>query len=240
MIDESLTVIAPAYKEEDSIQETLKRLLAHLEQIASKFEVILVVDGSPDETANRARDLNLPNLRVIEYFPNRGKGFAIKSGVQSIREETDLVCFMDADLDLHPASIGVLIELMIFDKLDVIVGSKIHLNSIVNYPLFRRVQSRIFQLICRMLFSLSVRDTQTGLKIFRRQVLDQCISDVETNGFAFDLELLIVATERNFKIGEGPIELDYQFSSTTGLSAVRTMFAEVVRIKRKRNRNSTT
>jgi hypothetical protein len=103
---------------------------------------------------------------------------------------------------------------------DVVIGSKRHPQSQVEYPKFRRFQSAIYQLVVRLLFNLNVRDTQTGLKLFRRQVLHEALPLLAIKKFAFDLELLVVAHQLGYrKILEAPISLDYQFESTVNLRA---------------------
>src|SRR5256712_3950212 len=102
---------------------------------------------------------------------NIGKGFALSCGVdQSVGE---LVTFIDADMELDPANIRVFIDRMKETDCDAVVGSKRHPESKVAYPKFRRLQSAMYQLLVRVLFNLNVRDTQTGLKLFRRHVLQE-------------------------------------------------------------------
>jgi glycosyltransferase involved in cell wall biosynthesis len=147
---------------------------------------------------------------------NIGKGFALSCGVdQSVGE---LVTFIDADMELDPANISGFIALMDNSGCDAVIGSKRHPESKVAYPAFRRLQSAAYQLLVRVLFNLDVRDTQTGLKLFRRQVLKEALPLLAIKRFAFDLELLVVTRLIGYrKICEAPINLDYQFSSTVNL-----------------------
>jgi glycosyltransferase involved in cell wall biosynthesis len=147
---------------------------------------------------------------------NIGKGFALSCGVdQSVGE---LVTFIDADMELDPANIKGFINLMEARNCDAVIGSKRHPDSKVAYPRFRRFQSGIYQLLVRILFNLDVRDSQTGLKLFRRQVLREALPLLAIKQFAFDLELLIVARQLGYRnIVEAPISLDYQFESTVNL-----------------------
>ena len=100
------------------------------------------------------------------------------------------------------------------------IGSKRHPQSRVAYPKFRRFQSAIYQLVVKVLFNLDVRDTQTGLKLFRRNVLREALPLLAIKKFAFDLELLVVARQLGYrKVIEAPISLDYQFESTVNLGS---------------------
>jgi hypothetical protein len=104
---------------------------------------------------------------------------------------------------------------------DIVVGSKRHPDSRVSYPPLRRLQSVLYQLLIRILFDVSVRDTQTGLKLLRRPVLAQVLPLLAVKRFAFDLELLVVAQHVGYRrIVEAPVELNFKFESTISPSAV--------------------
>lgn len=114
-----------------------------------------------------------PAVKVFHYPMNIGKGFALSCGVdQSVG---NLVTFIDADMELDPAYIGGFLALMQASGCDVVIGSKRHPQSNVQYPAFRRLQSAAYQLLVRLMFNLDVRDTQTGLKLFRREVLHEAV-----------------------------------------------------------------
>jgi glycosyltransferase involved in cell wall biosynthesis len=229
-----LSVVVPAYREADTIAEALTRLLSVLNGLARPYEVIVVSDGNTDGTEEIVRGLGLPNVQVLHYDQNQGKGYALRHGVQ--HSEGDLIAFIDADLDIHPEGIARFVEILESKGIDAVVASKIHPDSKVNYPAFRRVQSRVFRLLVELLFRLDVSDTQTGLKLFRREVLDTCLPRVTTSGFAFDLELLVLANDAGFRVVEGPLEIDYKFSTTTGGAAVVEMLRDMTRLERRRFR----
>jgi glycosyltransferase involved in cell wall biosynthesis len=205
-----------------------------LDRLTVPYEVIVVSDGNTDETAVRARQVPCPHIRVLGYPENRGKGYALRYGTNAARGE--LVAFIDGDLDIHPVGIARFLDILRLKDVDAVVAAKSHPDSVVNYPRFRRLQSDTFRLIVRLMFGLNVSDTQTGLKLFRRQVLDECLPHVGTDGFAFDLELLVLANDAGFKVVEGPVDLDFHFTTTTGVRAVVDMLVHVVRIQRKRLR----
>jgi glycosyltransferase involved in cell wall biosynthesis len=211
-----LSVIVPAFREGPRIHDNLQRLVGELDMLNVTYDVVVVSDGNTDATVREARRLGSPAVRVFHYPMNIGKGFALSFGVdQSIGK---LVTFIDADMELDPANIRGFIDLMEASGCDAVIGSKRHPLSAVAYPKFRRFQSFAYQQIVHLLFNLNVRDTQTGLKLFRRQVLAESIPLLAIKRFAFDLELLVVASQLGYRnICEAPIRLDYQFQSTVNL-----------------------
>jgi glycosyltransferase involved in cell wall biosynthesis len=213
-----LSVIVPAYREGRRIHDNLVRLVGELDKLQVSYEVIVVSDGNTDSTVREAQRLGSPAVKVFHYPMNVGKGFALSLGVS--QSSGQLVTFIDADMELDPANIKVFIDLMQSSDCDAVIGSKRHPLSKVDYPKFRRFQSAIYQLVVRVLFNLNVRDTQTGLKLFRRMVLEEAVPLLAIKRFAFDLELLVVARFLGHrKVCEAPITLDYQFESTVNLGS---------------------
>jgi glycosyltransferase involved in cell wall biosynthesis len=213
-----LSVVVPAYREGRRIHGNLVRLISELDKLNVTYEVVVVSDGNTDTTVREAQRVPSPAVRVFHYPMNIGKGFALSCGVD--QSAGSLVTFIDADMELDPANIKGFIELMKASDCDAVVGSKRHPDSKVAYPRFRRLQSAMYQLVVRLLFGLDVRDTQTGLKLFRRQVLHDSLPLLAIKRFAFDLELLVVARTLGYrKIVEAPITLDYQFESTVNLGS---------------------
>ncbi len=208
-----LSVIVPAYREARHIQENLGRLLTELNALKTTYEVIVVSDGNTDATAREAEQVVSPNIKVIEYNRNMGKGYALRCGVS--HSSGELVTFIDADMELDPHYIRGFIAVMETFDCDAVVGSKRHPMSNVHYPPARRFQSLLYQLLIRALFNVKVRDTQTGLKLFRRGVLEQVVPLLAIKRFAFDLELLVVAHHLGYrKVMEAPVDLSYKFEST--------------------------
>jgi glycosyltransferase involved in cell wall biosynthesis len=219
-----LSVVVPAYREGRRIHGNLTRLIGELDKLGVTYEVVVVSDGNTDTTVPEAKRVASPAIRVFHYPMNIGKGFALSCGVD--QSSGALVTFIDADMELDPANIKAFIELMEASECDAVIGSKRHPQSRVAYPKLRRFQSAIYQLLVKLLFNLDVRDTQTGLKLFRRNVLREALPLLAIKKFAFDLELLVVARQLGYrKIIEAPISLDYQFESTVNLrSAWRVLW----------------
>jgi glycosyltransferase involved in cell wall biosynthesis len=208
-----LSVIVPAYREAKRIADNLRRLLNELDALGTPYEVIVVSDGNTDDTVREAETVISPNIKVVQYNVNMGKGYALRCGVS--RSSGELVTFIDADMELDPRYIKPFLAVMDGFDCDAVIGSKRHPMSNVSYPAFRRFQSSIYQLLIRLLFRLNVRDTQTGLKLFKRQVLEEVVPLLAIKRFAFDLELLVVARRLGYrKIMEAPVDLNYRFEST--------------------------
>ncbi len=215
----ALSVVVPAYREGAHIHDSLQLLLTELDACQQDYEVVLVADGSPDDTVAEASRVGSSRIRIVSYSDNAGKGFALRRGWEAARGE--LVVFIDADMELHPRAIRRFLTMLRENRCDIVVGSKRHPDSLVSYPLFRRAQSFAYQALVRVLFDLSVTDTQTGLKAFRRDVLAEVMPLVLVKRFAFDVELLALAWHFGFRrICEAPVELNYKFESTTNLRAV--------------------
>jgi len=205
----------PAYNEGAVIASSIQRVARALE--GKDYEIVVVDDGSPDDTSARASQAAGENsrVRVICYQPNRGKGYALKQGFANATGE--LVAFLDADADLHPGQLLTLWDVMKREHADVVIGSKRHRDSKLNYPLARRVVSWGYFTMAHFLFGLPVHDTQTGIKLFRREVLEQVLPQLEIKGFAFDLELLVAIHLYGYSIAEAPVILDFGAGATPPL-----------------------
>jgi glycosyltransferase involved in cell wall biosynthesis len=214
-----LSVIVPAYMEGPRIAPNMRKLTDALDRIQTEYEVIVVSDGSTDDTYHEALKAAGPHVKVFGYTPNMGKGFALRYGFE--RSEGDPVTFIDADMELHPKEIGIFVKLMEIYECDVVIGSKRHPQSEVKYPAFRRLQSWVYQMLIRILFDLNVSDTQTGLKLFRREALSAVLPYMLVRRWAYDLEFFVVARMKGYrKFIEAPVVVDFQFATTTGVAAV--------------------
>ena len=220
--------MVPAYRESVRIARSLQLLKQELQQIGADFEIVLVCDGC-EETYYAARPLADHNVAVHYYPRNMGKGYALQYGADRARGE--LVTFIDADMNIHPREILTFINLMDALDADIVIGSKRHPRSRVNYPAFRRLQSFVYQLLIAALFTINVKDTQSGLKLFRRDVLRSLLPRVLVKRYAFDLELLVVAHHLGYRrIVEAPIEIQEQFSTTTNLRAAFRVLVDTAAI----------
>lgn len=199
-----------------------------LNKINMKYEIILVDDGSTNNCFKEAKILKNPVLKVVGYKTNQGKGNAIKYGFSFAKG--DYVAFVDSGRDINPKQIKDFIKIMEAENADIVIGSKRHPNSIVHYPIFRRFMSRVYQIINKILFSLNVQDTQVGIKLFKRNVLEKIMPKIAVKRFAFDLELLVIAHIFEYKIVEAPIVMRYRFGSTVKPSSVLFMLRDTLAI----------
>lgn len=232
----ALSVVVPAYNEESSVHESLTRLLGVLEGCSRDFEVLLVSDGSTDATVAEAERIDHPALKIHSYSPNRGKGYALKTGIEMT--SYPLVMFADGDLDLDPSVVPDWLEILDRGEADGVVGSKAHPDSQVEYPWTRRVLSHVFRWLTRLLVGLDLGDTQTGMKIIRREPLAHAAKDTDSDGFAFDLELLVRLNDEGVEVVEAPIVLDFDFTSSVKVSAGLSAVGDLIRVSRWRRQVS--
>jgi dolichol-phosphate mannosyltransferase len=220
-----ITIVLPAYREEETIALTVTKLYENLQATKKKFEIVIVVDGVVDRTSAVVASLDFSDIVVEVFEKNKGKGAALERGI-SLARGSSYIGYIDADLDIDSTAIvNAISALENLSEIDIIVGSKLHPQSIVSYPSFRRLQSHAFRILVRFLFKLKVRDTQTGMKVGKSHVMRECLPPEEITGFAFDLSLLVNASRKGYIIQEIPIKLDYQFESTVRIkSALRTVF----------------
>jgi len=205
---EKISILIPAFNEEESIIFTIKETIKVFDELNKDYEVVVIDDGSSDNTYNNVTgNLGIFNgrVKVEKYIPNMGKGFAVKYGFNFVTG--DYVLFLDADLDLHPSQITNFLKLIKEERADVVIGSKRNKDSIVDYPISRKILSTGYYFLIRLLFGLPVKDTQTGFKLFKYKAFKTGISKIIVKKYAFDLELLVVLNKLGYKIVEGPIYL---------------------------------
>lgn len=219
-----ISVIMPAHNEGHHIYENLYETYKVFKKAKCNFEIILVDDGSKDDTyieAQRAAK-EFENIMVLKHHMNGGKGNALKNGFNYT--SGDFIVFLDSDLELHPNQLYGLFRIMRDRKADVIIGSKHHPKSMLNYPTYRKIISRIYALFLKILFNLPLRDIQTGLKIFSREVLDKVFPKVLCKRFAFDVELLANAHHLGYKIAEAPVVITYRREVKWGRIGLKTLY----------------
>jgi glycosyltransferase involved in cell wall biosynthesis len=212
----------PAYNEARSIFACVQETARALE--GTEYEIIVVDDGSADNTraeALRAAEVN-GQVKVVAYGENSGKGHALKYGFGHTAGE--LVAFLDADLDLHPCQIWTLYEVMQQTGADVVIGSKRHPESKLDYPWQRRFVSWGYFTLVHLLFGLPIHDTQTGIKLFKREVLERVFPRMQVQRFAHDLELLVGAHRFGYRIAEAPVSLNFREGKMGPLALARASF----------------
>jgi glycosyltransferase involved in cell wall biosynthesis/O-antigen/teichoic acid export membrane protein len=212
-----LSVVLPCHNAASGLRPVLNELLARLEH-AGSYEVIVVSDGSTDETVEIARSLEPQGVRVIECARRQGKGQALRLGLTEARGR--YVAFCDADGDIAAGAIEPFVTLMRLYEPDVVLGSKRHPLSEVYYPPLRRLLSWTYHKVTRVLFRVNVRDTQTGFKLIRREVLAAVLPRLFEKRYAFDLEFLVVARSLGYRrVFEAPVQIQYRFASQVDLNS---------------------
>ncbi len=208
-----LSLIVPAYKQEKTIIKDIKTLDSVLSSLNADYEIIAVVDGFLDKTFDKLIGIKNSNIKVLGYEKNRGKGYAIKYGVN--KAKGNIVGFIDAGMDINPISISMLLNHMLWYDADIIVGSKLHPVSQVDYPFSRKIFSWVYRTLTHLLFGFKVRDTQAGIKLFKRRVVLDVFPRLLVNQFAFDIEILALAYALGYKrIYEAPIKLNFKGGSS--------------------------
>lgn len=205
-----VSVVVPVFNEAPRIRANLELLVAEVAPNFQSYEVLVVSDGSTDGTEKEVRALaaQQPNLRLLVLDRNMGKGHAVRRGFQEARG--DYVFFIDGGMELHPRELRIFMGLMALYDVDMVVGSKRHPQSKVRYPWYRRGLSMGLQQVVRAAFDVNVTDTQVGMKLFKREVLDAVLPDLRIDRYGFDLELLVLARQRGYgRVLEAPITLDY-------------------------------
>lgn len=223
-----LTVVIPYYNPGRAVRDTVSTVIAELRASDVSFEIIAVSDGCTDGSARLLHELRDPALSCIALAHNEGKGAALRVGLE--RGRGRYLGFIDADGDIDPQLWHPFLSLMRLYEPDVVLGSKRHPLSEVAYPPVRRFLSWGYQQLTRVLFRLDIRDTQTGIKLVRREVLAAVLPRLVERRFTFDVELLAVARRLGYtRLFEAPIRLRHQrFNSTVGWRAVRRMAIDTV------------
>jgi glycosyltransferase involved in cell wall biosynthesis len=227
-----LSILMPAYNEANSIAENVCETVNTMHALGIDFEIVVVDDGSLDGTdaaASNALRAWPDHVRVVRCSRNEGKGNALICGAAYSRGE--YVAFLDADMDLHPEQLASFFAIMNASNADAVIGSKFHPQSQVDYPRLRRIYSFFYYMLVRALFGLPIRDTQTGIKLFKRPVLDHVLPRILVKRFAFDLELLANVHHFGYRMVEAPVSVNFKrVGSRLRLPAVWNVFLDTLAI----------
>jgi len=223
-----ISIIIPARNEEEAISRCLNETMAVMDGLDFSYELIVVDDGSRDRTYEVAEEMakKSGNVKVLRYSLNRGKGYAVKRGISEASGK--LVMYMDADLSIHPKQIPAFLSKM--KDADIVVGSKRHSQSQIKYPLHRKLLSKCFNLLVRVMFKIRVSDTQAGFKLFRREVLEKVLPKLLVKRYAFDVELLANAKKRGYKMIEAPIIVQHGERGRIGFMDIFHMAMDLLAI----------
>lgn len=227
LVDVSLVV--PFFNPGPVIRRTVERSADALEATGLSYELIAVSDGSTDDSATSLSGLLPGILRVIHLDVNRGKGFAVRTGMANARGR--FVGFIDADGDIPPELLTGLVGVATDGGADIVYGSKREPGSVVDTPLLRRVFSRCYGALVRLLFRLPVLDTQTGIKMVRADVAAAVVPEMTEDRFAFDLELFVRAHDLGHRrFVAVPVRIDKAYRTTISFRAAGTILLDSMRI----------
>jgi glycosyltransferase involved in cell wall biosynthesis len=227
-----LTVVVPAYREDDRIAATVLRLRDALAPIAASggYEVIVVDDGSGDGTAEAARAAGANDVVVLPT--NQGKGAAVRRGMAAAKGRAR--AYIDADLAYSPDQLLRLVD-GVESGYDMVVGSRRHLDTVtlIRARRLREVSGRAFALLSGLLLLGNHRDTQCGLKAFRSDAAELLFSRSLVDGFAFDVELFLLAERYRLHVLEIPVTVTNSTESTVRVvgHGIR-MLRDLLRIRR--------
>ena len=231
-----LSIVIPAYAESAKIEADIRAAHAFVREERISAEVIVVDDGSPDDTAERARQLRseFGDLRVLSYTPNRGKGHALRYGMCRTRGRN--VLFADAGLCVPYSIAKIALAMLDMRMCDIAHGSRRMRGSVKRaQPLYRQIGSRVFGVLIHTVMGipLYISDTQCGFKAYRGDVARDLYAQTFTDGFMFDTEIIMRALADRYTILEFPVvwhnDADTRFNPRTGsvrilreLLAIRT------------------
>ena len=207
-----LSVIMPVYNLADTIEANVAETARLFDSHGVRAELVPVDDGSADGTAEALARAAEPKYEHVVVKPvickrNGGKGAALRAGFDASTGE--YVMLLDGDLDINPKQTPWFFEAMAAKGADIVIGSKRHKRSVVQYPWHRRFVSWVYFTLVRIFVGLPITDTQTGMKLFRREVLGESLGRMLVKTYAFDLELLAIAHQRGAKIAEAPVVIRF-------------------------------
>lgn len=225
------SIIIPIYGNKPNIKNNFKKIFKELKGRKSfylrNWEVIAVIDGKDNETYKVLKSFKESNFSIYQYNENMGKGYALLYGFK--KSKGNYITFLDADGDIPFKQIFNFFPYLATG--DVVIGSKRHPFSQLDYPLFRKILSKGFQILSFIILGSRIKDTQSGLKIIKREVLDVLSPLIKINRFTFDLELCFLAGKHGFRIVEVPIKIEYRGSSTVGYKTIFNMFFDLIKIR---------
>ena len=207
-----LSVIMPLYHLATEAARNLNEVAELFERYGVETELVPVDDGSGDGTDEVLKRLDFTRFKHVTLKPvvcprNGGKGAALRAGFEASTGR--YVMLLDGDLDIHPKQTPYFFEELVTKGADIVVGSKRHRDSSVQYPWHRRIVSWCYFTLVRWFVGLPITDTQTGMKLFKREVLGYALERMLVKTYAFDLELLAIAANRGAKIAEAPVVIRF-------------------------------
>ena len=230
-----ISVVIPMYNEEKIIKDTAQQMYAYMsENFGEDFEVLFSNDGSLDNSAEAVRSLNLPGIKVVGYDKNRGKGCAVRTAM--LEASGDFIMFTDADLAYGTQVVGKLYNSYLESNgADVVIGSRnIDNEGYSEYTLIRKIMSKTYIKIICIFGGFKISDSQCGCKGFSKDAAKKIFSNCVIDGFAFDLEALMIATKLKLKISEVAVKIiNHRESKVNIVKDTFKMLSDLKRIKKR-------
>jgi glycosyltransferase involved in cell wall biosynthesis len=231
----AISIVIPAFEEQDRLGDSIAKILAYIEKTELVAELIVVDDGSRDKTAeiaeNACAEFPPSSAKVIRYEQNRGKGFAVKTGL--LASEADIALFSDADLSTPIEELPKLVEPITRGEYDVTIGSRALDRSLIgtHQPWRREQGGKVFNLMVKTLTGLPFWDTQCGFKAFNMKKFRPLLDLMRIDRFGFDVEFLYVANKYGLRIAEIPVRWDDAEGSKLSMRSGLHAFGEVNKIR---------
>lgn len=228
------TVCIPMYNESAIIADTAAKLSAYMDENFEDYEIIFSDDGSKDGSADIVRSLSLPNVRVIGYPDNRGKGSAVREAM--LASEGDAVMFTDSDLAYGTDVIKKVADAFVENpECDLVIGSRnLDKDGYVGYTLVRRVASKCYIGVLKLIGGLKITDSQCGCKAFSGKAAKRVFSNCTVNRFAFDFEAILIAEKCGYKIKEIPVKvINHGDSKVNVLRDSFKMIRDILKMKKR-------
>ncbi len=234
-----LSVCIPMYNEAAGVAASVKALSEYCKKNFEDYEIIYINDGSKDGCDEILRKLDIENVRLISYSPNRGKGYAVRRGM--LEATGDFRLFTDTDLAYGCDVIKEIFSMYQKEKengVDIIIGSrKLAGGGYESYTFMRRAASKVYLKLLQTLGGFSLSDSQCGFKGFSANAAEELFSLCETDRFAFDFEILSFASRLGYKIAEMPVKIINHGESKINLLRDSTkMFADIIKIRSRVNK----
>lgn len=226
-----ISIIIPAYNEEERIGITLEKIQTYLDQNHPDYEILVVDDGSKDNTTKIVKSLN-SNIKIIKQEINQGKGAAVRRGM--LEANGDICLFTDADLSTPIYEIEKTLKSH-QEGFDVCIGSRALQSELIkeHQPWYREMMGKTFNKIVQLLVVKGIQDTQCGFKSFKSSAAKEIFKNCKINGFAFDVETVFLANKLKYSIKEIPVEwYNDERSKVNPITDSTKMFLEILKIRK--------
>lgn len=232
---ELIDIIIPCFNEAATIRSSITETIRQLNMSGLHFRLTVVDDGSTDDTGHIVKELMgvfADHLHLIQLPSNEGKGAAVKAGIKKTRGA--YVFFTDADIPYHLGIIAKCLTLFKEHEAEIVIGARDLPDSVIRqpYPAIRKIFSRSFSHFVQILLRTDIRDTQCGLKGFKRHVANDIFDRTCETGYAFDVEIIVAARRLGYNIQKVPV--DFSHTSTSSVNLIKDsvrMLSSLFRIK---------